>query len=77
MTQTAVSSRSVARRPNKPKKGEPFRLNLVLPGELVAEVDNLAEQLKSSDVYKRDVSRTDAIKVLLRDALDARAKRSK
>jgi hypothetical protein len=33
--------------------------------------------MTETDSYKRDTTRTDAIKVLLRDALDARAKRTK
>lgn len=72
MTQRALHSESVPRRPNKAKKGQPFRLNLVLPGDLVESVDEFARQLAAADPYGRDVSRTDAIKVLLFDGLKSR-----
>ena len=75
MTQIAVSSRAMARPPNKPRKGEAFRLNLVLPGDLVASVDEFARKMASADQYGRDVTRTDAFKILLVDALQHRAKK--
>ncbi|MEO6954317.1 MAG: hypothetical protein ABI321_21120 [Polyangia bacterium] len=65
----------MARAPNRPKKGEAFRLNLVLPGELVAAVDEFAREMASADQYRRDVTRTDAFKILLVDGLKSRAKK--
>jgi hypothetical protein len=47
-------------------------MHIVLPGELVEEVDALAKRLKTEDPYSREVTRTDAIKILVVDGLRAR-----
>lgn len=47
----------------------------MLPGELVASVDEFAREMAAADQYGRDVTRTDAFKILLVDALKHRAKK--
>jgi hypothetical protein len=71
----AVSSGPVGRTPGKPKKGVPYRLHIILPGEVVEDVDALVGQLKSEDPYGRNVTRTDAIRVLITEAVRARKKK--
>jgi hypothetical protein len=72
MTERRVSSASVPRKPGKPKKGQPYRLNLVLDGTLVEQVDEFARRLAAEDEYGRGASRTDAFRVLLVEGLRAR-----
>jgi hypothetical protein len=62
------------RRPSKPKKGEPFRMHIVLPGEMVMKIDEVVDGLKMHDPFL-DVTRTYAVKVLLDEALKARSKK--
>ncbi len=68
---SAVSSLPVGRKPGKAKPGKPYRLNLVLPGELVIAVDGLSEKLKEEN-RGLPVTRTDAIRMLLDEAIKAR-----
>lgn len=67
--------RAVGRKPAKPKKGEPFRLHIILPGEVVEEVDAITDQLRSEDPYQRSVTRTDALRILITEAVKARRER--
>jgi hypothetical protein len=69
MAQTTVRSRRLPRRPNKPKGKAPIRINYYLPGELVARIDAYAAKLAADDALGRPVTRTDAIRVLIADAL--------
>ncbi len=64
---TEVASRSVPRQPNKPKKGEPFRTHIVLPGDLVILIDKFAEQ--PVDAFGKKRTRTDATIQLIADGL--------
>jgi hypothetical protein len=65
----------VARKPNKPRKGEPYRMHIILPGDLVLDLDEYIKQLESSDAYGRTTTRTDAIKMLVVDGLRDRLKK--
>jgi hypothetical protein len=71
MSLVAVRSRRLPRRPNKAPKGSkaPIRVNYYLPGDLIARVDRYAAKLEAEDALERQVTRTDAIRVLLADAL--------
>lgn len=73
MAKGAVGYRSdMGRKPTTPKEGEPFRLHVLLPGKLVLDIDAIAVQLKERDPYKRVVTRTDALVMLLSEAIKAR-----
>jgi len=69
-----VASRTVARPPKKPKKGELFRVHVFLPAELVELLDQVAEKLSADDVgrFTTRATRTEAIRVLLVEALRKR-----
>ena len=67
-----ASPTSVGRKPSKPRKNEPFRMHIVLPGDLVSDVDAVVEQIQAADPLRRDVTRTYAISVLLTEAIKAR-----
>lgn len=69
MVQNAVTSRRLPRRPNKPRGKAPIRVNTHLPGELVARIDRYAEKLAAADALGRPVTRTDAIRTLIAEAL--------
>lgn len=76
MARSAVASTvNVGKRPTTPEKGKPFRLHALLPGDLVREVDAIARQLTAEDAYKRPVTRTDALVLLLAEAVAARSKK--
>lgn len=75
LSQHALVSRSVARKPNKPKKGEPYRMHIILGGDLVLDLDAYIKQLEAADAYGRGVTRTDAIKMLVVDGLRDRLKK--
>ena len=70
MAHQEVASRAVARQPNKPKKGEPCRMHVVLPGDLVLLIDQFAAQ--PVDDFGATRSRTDAIRLLVIDGLKKR-----
>jgi hypothetical protein len=72
MAHGAISSRQMPRQPNKPKKGEPYRMHIILPSELVELIDRFAEQTGESDYFSSPRSRTEAIKILLVDGLKKR-----
>jgi hypothetical protein len=57
------------RRPHKPRGKKPVRVNYYLPPELVARIDAYGAKLAESDPLGRPVTRTDAIRALLTDAL--------
>jgi hypothetical protein len=69
-----VASRTVARPPKKPKKGELFRVHVFLPPEVVELVDEVAEKLSADDIgrFTTRATRTEAIRVLLVEALRKR-----
>jgi hypothetical protein len=69
MVQNGLASRRVPRRPNKPKGKAPIRVNYYLPGDLVARVDRYAAKLAAGDPLGRPVTRTDALRILVTDAL--------
>lgn len=57
------------RKPKKPRGKAPVRVNYYLPGELVTRIDAYAEKLAAEDPLGRPVTRTDAIRLLIADAL--------
>ncbi len=69
MVQSEIGSRRLPRKPNKAKGKAPIRVNYYLPGELVARIDRYAAKLAAEDALGRSVTRTDAIRLLIQDAL--------
>lgn len=69
------SSASMPRKPTKIKPGATgtVHLSFVVEAALVRDVDEEAERMKQEDPYARPVSRTDAVRSLLRDGLKYRA----
>jgi hypothetical protein len=69
-----VASPAVARPPRKPRKGEQFRMHLILPAELVDLIDRFAEELGRGGglPWAASTTRTEAVKVLLIDGLKKR-----
>ncbi len=62
--------------PRKPRKIKPtetgrIHISFLLDAETAKEIDAFAERLASDDRYGRSYTRTDALRVLIRDALDA------
>jgi hypothetical protein len=47
-------------------------ISFLIDAETAREIDAAAEELTGADKYKRKHTRTDALRVLIRDALDAR-----
>jgi hypothetical protein len=68
MERNALASGRVARRPNKPKGKAPIRVNYVLPAELIGRVDRYAAKLEAEQ--GRACTRTDALRLLITDALE-------
>lgn len=60
------------RRPSKPKPGEQVHISFYEAGEIVAEIDKLAERLSKEDPHGRKLTRTDAVRSLIRSGLAAR-----
>ena len=69
MTHAAISSRSVAKPTTKPKKGEPFKLHVILPGEMVDMIDAYAKKMTQAAPFGRAQTRTDAMKAILVEGL--------
>jgi hypothetical protein len=44
----------------------------MLDAETVREIDQAAKEMTAGDKYKRKYTRTEALRVLIRDALDTR-----
>jgi len=73
MTHPEVASKRVTRTPTKPKKGTPHRLHLIVDGGLVELIDRVAAEMTKAEPFASSPkTRTDAIKVLLVEALRAR-----
>jgi hypothetical protein len=70
---TVVASRAV-RPPKKPRKGELHQVHVLLPGELVALIDQAAEQLgrEASPWAPQSATRTETIKALIAAGLRQR-----
>jgi len=66
-----VASAPVPRRPTKIKPGASgtVHLSFMVEAELVRSIDEETERMKAEDPYDRAVSRTDAVRSLLRDGL--------
>lgn len=71
MRSVAISSRRLARRPNKVKGEQLVRLSSMISGELARKLDMLAEKLTKEDPYDKVYTRTDAVKRAIRDGLKA------
>jgi hypothetical protein len=56
----------------KPGAAGMIHISFLIDAETAREVDEAAAQMKQGDKYKRSFTRTDALRVLIRDALDAR-----
>jgi hypothetical protein len=69
MVLSAVTSRRLPPKAKKARGKKPIRVNYYLRPELVARIDVYAEQLAKQDPLGRPVTRTDAIRLLLADAL--------
>lgn len=69
MTHAAIASRTVPKPPTKPKKGEPFKLHVILPGELVDLIDSYAKKMTRDTPFERPRTRTDAMKAILVEGL--------
>ena len=70
---TVVASRHVPRPTKKLKKGEQHQVHLLLPAELIALIDQAAEELgREVNPWSPPLSRTEAIKALLTDGLRKR-----
>ena len=58
------------RHPNKAAKGEPFRMHIILPGELVADMDAIAVSMTEEHpgliVTRSDIARMAIHEVVLR-----------
>jgi hypothetical protein len=70
----------VARKPTKIKPGATgtVHLSFIVEAALVRDLDEEAERMQKEDPYGRAVSRTDAVRSLIRDGLKYRTeKRSK
>lgn len=52
------------------RRDKPVRVNTYLPEALVTRIDEYVEKLTATDPYKRPVTRTDAIRLLVTEALD-------
>lgn len=63
------NSADLPRKAKKPRGKGPVRVNYYLPADLVARVDRYAEKLAEGDPLGRSVTRTDAIRALVADAL--------
>lgn len=74
MAHSAVASQSVPRPTKPPRKGQPVRMHILLPDELVTLVDQFRDVLASEDDYFRSErpTRTEAVKVLLVEGLKKR-----
>lgn len=70
MARDSVSLRRLPRRPKKPRGKGPIRVNTHLPGDLVARIDRYAAKLTAEDKLGRQVTRSEAIRSLIADALD-------
>lgn len=74
-----VRSRAVARQPKQPKPGEAHRLHIILPGELVEEIDRIAEQMTAArpgmTVTRTDVARIAINEFVARNPPEAAAKK--
>ncbi len=68
-----LASRAVTRPPKKPRKGEPFRMHLILPAEMVELIDRVAQELgREVNPWAPPATRTEAVSVLLTEALRKR-----
>lgn len=76
MSQIAVPSRAVPRKPNKPKKGELHRVHVILPAELLEAIDRMAAEnpvgTESSWMLRTSHTRAEAIRILLFEGLRKR-----
>ncbi len=71
MSHPAVASRAVPKPPTKPKKGEPFKMHVILPGEMVEMLDNYAKKMTRDAPFERPLTRTDAMKAILVEGMKA------
>jgi hypothetical protein len=69
MTHAAIASRAVPKPTTKPKKGEPFKLHVILPGEMVDMIDAYAKKMTRDMPFERPRTRTDAMKAVLVEGL--------
>jgi hypothetical protein len=71
-------SSSVARHPKKPKKGEVHRLHVLLSGELVTEVDELAAAMTAGrPPGDAAVTRTDVARMAIHAFIASQRKRTR
>jgi len=67
-----VTSAIVPRPTKKPKTGEPSRVHLLLPAEMVELIDRFAAEGAGESFWTTPKTRTEAIRVLLTDGLKKR-----
>jgi len=74
-TMARVPSSSVPRKRKDLPPGEGLHLSVRLESEMAQQIDSVIAKLSAQTGL--NVSRTDVVRLLLREALDARAKKSK
>lgn len=62
----------MARQRVKARAGQPRRMQVIFPGELVVLVDRFAAQLSKERPFGPKATRTDALRTLVIEALTAR-----
>jgi hypothetical protein len=71
-----LRSHPMARRPGKIKSDQDLvRVTLLLPADDVREVDAEAQRMSASDPYRRTLTRSDVIRSIVHEGLQARRKK--
>src|SRR4051812_25370499 len=74
VSHSEVASRRVARQPNKPKKGEQDRMHIILPGEVVSQIDDLAAKM-SANRPGLEVTRTEIARMAIHEYIQHQTQR--
>lgn len=71
----ALKSGAMARKPGKIKSDQDLvRVTLLLPADDVRVIDAEAQKMSAGDPYRRVLTRSDVIRSLVREGLEARKK---